>query len=397
MDDLSIRGIAKSICDASNLIEKQEIFRLNKDELANCRILLFDQDLANFPEEWCNQKFGKYSLYGLSDYSKTFILDKNVVDKPVNLVAVSRCVNFDLNISSYLRKYYYVGSSFEENGFKELLYYLKEKKFQTTIQAYLLERGYNNIDRLDEKATMEIILSDIMFEKSTIEDLKQERVIRPILNMEDNMLAKERFDVLLNINRTESFNKPSSYLMIYCLLLKAYLLKYDQKIHGLNKVDCLIRFALDNLSCYLERELVMCALYLRNDDTALPFFRKMQPNVKNIIKEIKNMTWDILHIRLMENEMAIRNQRGDLTYLHYFVSRDDRFMNILKINQVKSFIMINGKGFIICEKNITDICQDELLLTKIKNEGRQRYYNCRNLNYKIISENLEQELKRFNY
>lgn len=361
MDDLSIRGLVKSICDASNLVEKQEIFRWNKDKLSNCRILLFNQDLANFPTDWCNQNFGKYSLYGLSDYSKTFILDKNVVDKPANLVAVSRCVNFDLNISSYLRKYYYTYNSFEEDGFKELLLYLKEKQFQTTIQAYLLERGYNNYDKLDEKATMEIILSDIMFEKSTIEDLKQNKVIRPILNMEDNMLIKERFDLLLKINRTESFNKPSNYLMIYCVLLKTYLLKYDQKIYGINKVDCLIGFALDCLSCYSERELVMCALYLRNDNNALPFFRKMLPNVKNIVKEIKNMTWDILHIRLMENEMAIRNQEGNLTYLHYFVSRDDRFMNILKTNQVKSFIMIDGKGFIICEKSITNICQNELL------------------------------------
>ncbi len=230
MENLLIRGIAKSICDASSLTEKHEIFRSNRGVLANCRILLFGQEIANFPEDWCNQKFGKYSLYGLADYSKTFILDKNVLDMPINPVVVSRCANFDLNISSYLRKYYYGNNSFEEEGFKELLIYLKEKGFQTTIQAYLFERGYNNVDRLDEKVTMEIILSDIMFEKSTIEDLKHEKVKKPFLNRKDEMFAKERFFQLLNINRIESFNKPAKYLLIYCLLLKAFLLKCNGEI-----------------------------------------------------------------------------------------------------------------------------------------------------------------------
>jgi hypothetical protein len=162
----------------------------------------------------------------------------------------------------------------KKEGFKELLIYLKEKGFQTTIQAYLYERGYNNVDRLDEKVTMEIILSDIMFEKSTIEDLKHEKVKKPFLNRKDEMFAKERFFQLLNINRIESFNKPAKYLLIYCLLLKAFLLKCNGEISQSNKVNQLILFALDNLSCYMEREKVMCALYLINDSNALPFLGK---------------------------------------------------------------------------------------------------------------------------
>lgn len=387
-----IKRVIEEICAEDSGIRKFEIFKDNRELLSKCRILLFDQNESSYLKKWGNQEFGKFSLQGLGDYSKTFVLDKNILDSPIKPIRISRCANFDLNIVSYIRKIFYGEGIFNEVDFKELLIYLKEEKFQTTIQAYLFERGYNNIDYLDEKATAEIIKACIMYENSSIDNLKREIIKKVPLNSDDEKMAHERFSLLLETYRIDSYKKPPNFLSIYSLLLKTFIIKYSKNSEE-RKINQLILFALDELNCYMERELVMCALYLKKDDNVMPFFRKMQLTTKDILKELQNMTWDILHIRNMEAEMAIRNQDVGDVYLHYFVSRDERLMNALKANQAKSFVMIDGKGFIISKKNISDICQDKAILDKFRNEADKQSHQLQRVDYEAILKKLKHQLK----
>lgn len=123
-------------------------------------------------------------------------------------------------------------------------------------------------------------------------------------SVEDYVLA----DTVWNIINSE-FDKDlfDRYLAIYCMLCKTYLIKISSRKTYDYKVKELVDFMDNKLYCYLEFEFVLCCLFFKNDSRLSHFFRLMQPNSKNVINTIKNMTWDILHIRNIQTEMAIKN------------------------------------------------------------------------------------------
>ena len=63
------------IIQSSNTIEKAKKFMAYKFLLSDCRIFLFDEKYSNFDESVKNKKIGTCGVFGIGDYTKTWILD----------------------------------------------------------------------------------------------------------------------------------------------------------------------------------------------------------------------------------------------------------------------------------------------------------------------------------
>lgn len=91
------------IIQSSNTIEKVEKFMAYKFLLSDCRIFLFDEKYSNFDESVKNKKIGTCGVFGIGDYTKTWILDSRYLSER-SLVLVGKTIDFDLNIITYLNK-----------------------------------------------------------------------------------------------------------------------------------------------------------------------------------------------------------------------------------------------------------------------------------------------------
>ena len=63
--------------------------------------------------------------------------------------------------------------------------------------------------------------------------------------------------------------------IICCCVMKAFLIKnYYNSLEKNQKVDMLIKYCLDVLNCYLEKEIVILSLYIMDDNRTHRVFKK---------------------------------------------------------------------------------------------------------------------------
>lgn len=130
------------IMQAPNLQQKEMIYESFEKLLKDCRIILFDQKCSNFGESFSNKKIGSCWIWGIGDYTQTWILGLN--DK---FIKVGKTIDLDLNILTYINKLM-IGRkiNIDIDDFIEYLNYLKREKFQIGVTTALMERVKTNID-----------------------------------------------------------------------------------------------------------------------------------------------------------------------------------------------------------------------------------------------------------
>lgn len=371
------------ILQSSNTLEKVEKFRLYKDKISDCRIFLFDEECSNFDDSLKNKKMGQCGIWGMGDYTKTWILDSKHISGRV-LVQVGKTIDFDLNVLTYLNKII-VGRKININKaeFLNYLNYLKQEGFQIGITTALVERVRTcvDLDILFEMITSFVKFDNIPLVKGNFESI--------YLSSNDYMRIKQIYDMALGqIDKTlEQFN------LVCCCVMKAFLIKtYDSVLNKSKKVEKFIDYCLNVLNCYLEKEIVILSLYIMDDSTTHKTFKKLKSN-SDIKKNILNVTWDIYHIRLIEQIMLRDNMKNtERVILSYFGTADNGIIDAMQINPVKAFVMMNDYSISIHQMNIKDVCKNEGLLQNAYLNANIRGKKIKELNFTIIREQLELEI-----
>lgn len=80
-----------------------------------------------------------------------------------------------------------------------------------------------------------------------------------------------------------------------------------------------------------------------NYGTNIKFFGKIQKGRKDIIKNLKNMAWDIFHLQNTFNNLFIIPKNADFI-IPFFISYDQRLKDIAPIYKLKSAAFIKN-GF----------------------------------------------------
>lgn len=370
----------EDILQSSNTLEKVKKFILYKDKLSDCRIFLFDEKYSNFDDSLKNKKIGQCGIWGIGDYTKTWILDSKYILEEV-LFQVGKIIYFDLNILTYLNKIM-IGRkiNIDKDEFLNYLNYLKKEGFQTGIITALMERVRTPVDLciLSEMITSFVKFDNIPLINEDIENI--------YLSSDDYMRIKQIYDMALGQmdEALEQFN------LVCCCVLKAFLIKtFDIVLDKSKKVEKFIDYCLNVLNCYLEKEIIILSLYIMDDSRTHKTFKKLKNN-SDIIKNILNVTWDIFHIRLIEQIMFRNNMRNtEQVTLPYFGTADNGIIDAMEINPVKAFVITKDYPISIHEMNIMDVCKNEELLEKGYLNANIRGKKIKELNFKKIREQLE--------
>lgn len=376
----------QDILESQNTYEKILKFKSYGDRMSNCRIFLFDEEFSNFDSSFKNQRFGQCEVIGVGDYTKTWILDSNHISDN-SLVLAGKTIDFDLNILSYLNRIM-VGRkiNIDEKTFMQFLNYLKTKGFQYGIMTALMERVKTPINL---NILSEMITSFVKFDNMP---LISEDCADFYLSPDDYIRIKDIYDTALS----QTDEKFKIFDALCCCVMKAFLIKnYEDGLDKEEKVEKFIKFCLDDLNCYLEKEIVILSLYIKDDSRTHKTFKKLKGN-PDIIKNILNVTWDIYHIRLLEQIMFLDNIKNrDLVILSYFATADNGIIDAMKINPIKAFAIIDDYSISIHQMNIENICNNKELLEDEYYKTNVRANKIKSINFSELRQKLEHEILEF--
>ena len=306
-----------------------------------------------------------FYIDGLCDYSNIIFLDRFCCKSGASKIRASNRLNFDVNLSTHIKNLFFNKKC--DASLYDLIHDIKKNKMQISIGPTIFENSYNQSGMNSIKKSYETLLAFSMLDRNSYDSIKNG-------NFDSNPISQDYVfaDNIWGVMR-KSKNENSDlekHKILFCLLSKMYLLKWDNTSR--NKEIDLLNFALDDLNVYCENELFFCMKYLENDKNIKPFFDKVQPNSKNTIKKIENIAWDFLHIRLMENSLAVQSNENNVYYLYYFATADKALHNIIKYNPINRIALYDSKVYPVRKHNISEIIGLDLY-NSLHNRNRTPY------------------------
>ncbi len=251
--------IILDILNEFNTYSKVMKFESYKHILGNCKIFLFDEDCSNVGDSFKNIHIGKCGIYGVSDYTKTWIID-TYHGTESRAIEIGKTLDFDLNIFTYLNKIIQgkkINDSIDRLEVIKYFNYIKKKEFQCGITTALMERATKPINL---NILSEMLISFVKFDNiNYIYDNCGEM----ILSEDDYARVKCMYDMTLSL----TYEKSQQFNLLCCCVMKAFLIKQKEKdINVDQKIDMLIIYCLQDLNCFMEKEIVLLALYIMDDD-----------------------------------------------------------------------------------------------------------------------------------
>ena len=331
--------------DINNIGKIFEKYSSNYDK---CIIIHFAIAHNTGYEEFKEFSVNNYSVYGIANYDEAFLLDTVENIESDKTVKIGRVINLDINIIQYLNKVFNGKHIDNEDGFIEYLNQLKHYKMTPNISTALIERMstlYDNIDVLKEQ-----ILSYVKFD--TLHMITKETLQEDIMLPDDK--RKWAYDIIKEVDKYKNSIVYEKIIAIQSLIMKAFLLKLDNSLNKKEKIKELVKFCLIDLNIYMENELYLCSMYLNEESNVKRTFEKIETFSKDTIKRIQNISWDLAHIRLVEEQMINDLEKGTIIF-HYLGTYDIGLKNIININPIIIMGVLDGKPITVRKYDIQNL------------------------------------------
>lgn len=382
----ALHPFIQDMINCETTIQKNEVF--NRWNLDECRVFLFDEEKSNFGNLGKSISYGKFNLIGLGDYQKTWVIDKNTSNKKYNEIPVVRIVNYDLNIFTYINDLYRGRNVPDKENLIKFLKEIKHMHMTNSISTALIERYTTpvNSELLAKMIESYVYFDSVefdMFQLNTPQSLEQDKYIwmRKIMDDADTYL-----------NNDEVIQQ---YEATCCYILKAFILKNTKTLSTEARITELKRYCFEELSVFLDLEMTLLILFLKNDSSVQGIFKKLQLGAKNLIDKIHNTAWDIFHIRLLEQSfLSDCMANKEAVYLHYLATADSGLAEVLRANPIKMLIYYSGKIIPVRRYSSLDyFTQNELDFYNTESNVRLRAEAVKSIDFCFLKKKLIDELR----
>ena len=382
---LEIYPFIQELVKCETTIQKMEVF--NRWNLHKCRVFLFDEEKSNFGNIGKSFSYGKFNLIGLGDYQKIWVIDKNTVNAKDNFLPVARIVNYDLNIFTYIHDLYRGRNILDKENLIRFLHEIKSLRLTNNISTALMERYTTPINR---ELLARMIESYVYFDSLNFEVFQSN--MPQLLKPDKYIWMKEIWeDAEYYLSNDEVIQH---YEAVCCYILKAFILKNTKNLSTKAKVAEFKRYCIEDLCVFLELEMTLLILFLKNDSAVQEIFKKLQLKADKLIDKIHNTAWDIFHIRLLEQSTLLNCiENPDVIYLHYFATADSGLAEVLRANPIKMLVYYNKIIIPIRRYDAKDFfTQDELDSYTTEEKIRLRAEKVQGLDFCSIKQRLSSEL-----
>lgn len=386
----SRRKIINEICCAETLYESMNIFEENKDLISDCKFIFSAQDGANIPS--CTVKkvfkngagvhnvFATEKIIALDEYIISEMKRKGTVD-----YIIDYSISLDNNIVNYIRSFIN-NENKHPKEFDDIFKFLIQKSVNVDSMPYMLE----NIKEVNDQSKIDPIYETLKCYEilKTVDEKKYENdgVISSKCSISEiNNNALKNLESMIEISRDKNPRENLNLQKIlYCILLKIV----DVQIHYPNKsieyrLDKFLEFCDSILHTIFLRELVIAREYFKKVNN-LRFFGKIQKNNNNKLSNLKNMSWDLFHIRQMETRVMMRPEGNARYFFPAFLTNDLGLIEIIELFPIKAIGFSDNANELSCSFKVGDFLEkldtndfdEKMVISK-------RYLN--NINYKKIS------------
>lgn len=382
---LEIYPFIQELVKCETTIQKMEVF--NRWNFHECRVFLFDEEKSNFGNIGKSFSYGKFNLIGLGDYQKIWVIDKNTVNAKDNFLPVARIVNYDLNIFTYIHDLYRGRNILDKENLIRFLHEIKSLRLTNNISTALMERYTTPINR---ELLAKMIESYVYFDSINFEVFQSN--VPQTLKPDKYIWMKEIWeDAEYYLSNDEVIQH---YEAVCCYILKAFILKNTKNLSTKAKVAEFKRYCIEDLCVFLELEMTLLILFLKNDSAVQEIFKKLQLKADKLIDKIHNTAWDIFHIRLLEQSTLLNCiENPDVIYLHYFATADSGLAEVLRANPIKMLVYYNKIIIPIRRYDAKDFfTQDELDSYTTEEKIRLRAEKVQGIDFCSIKQRLSSEL-----
>ena len=261
----------------------------------------------------------KRHIYSIFYAGQVNCISRNALMRDKNLITSERNVGFDNNVARYLKSY--------SAGQKIDVDISGIIKFMTTTQGvhfdylpYMVENRLS--DNYDANGLLENIfyIERLYYSFSTIKKT-------------DNFCleaAKKQISAVDNEDMLNLFGGWYKKVYVRVLIIAFVYLQHPKSPK--KQFEALCHIFSNELNDYAIPELSMAYDFYYHHNVS--FFNCIQKNTKNMMSKLRNMSWDICHIRnLYENSLALYG--GDLC-IQYFCTFDDDLVGILKYFELEA-------------------------------------------------------------
>lgn len=254
---------------------------------------------------------------------------KRCLQKYDSRARIYRCVSFDTQTVSYIERYYKNGTV-QYEGFDAVTTLLRGGSLGIDHIPYTLE---NLMFDLDRKASVEqtLFAYEMMCGENAGNEKKCKKQARSIVSLYEN----PDFEV--------PFAAKELYRMIYLALLKMSQIQLEfGKLTVGKKMKMFVDFMASDLCRVMQPEINLAQVFF-SKGSGCGFFGKIQVGNQKILEQLKNMTWDLMHLRFMDYSSTMFNfHKGD-ALIPYFFTYDRRLQDVRKCYCLQA-LAINAKN-----------------------------------------------------
>ena len=284
--------------------------------------------------------FGKGKVYFLS--ARTF---KTLSPGGVTITYNQRCISFDTQTISYLDRYYKGQEREIPSNIKGVLELMQLRQIGVDNIPYLMENLL--LSNKNEEEVKDTLLSfEALFYNAK----------RPIRNKLYIMKTLRNFQKM-----RKKFEYKRMYYLLYLILMK---MSYIQLRHNKKtleqKMDMMSQYMKEELGTIWIAELILAKKYFERGQS-FNFFGKVQKGRIDLLDTLKNMAWDLHHLRLLEYECVWPTNLYADIFVPYFYTYDKRLLEARECYKLEALAIDkrtrNHSPFYVYENEIMPFVQ----------------------------------------
>lgn len=369
--DIFARIAAHAVCKADTLDEAVTAFVERHSVLQGWRFVI-KTPRGNQPGHAVSKAFANGAEV-IGFFDRAFVIDEETLRDMVDHkpFGIDYSISFDTQAASHL-------NSITENEFGEMdIPPTRDPDFQEAIK-YLLEYGCNfdpmpyiqeNFRQIHAGSGLHdiyrtlrayAVLGAIDLEIFSVTGVIKVRRSTAELNSEaQTMLSSLIYDATLPGLKDVLAHGPS---VMNAILLEMIRIKLSRDMKE-NKMVVLAEFMEKQLGAMFIRELVIANKYFLKDQP-LRFFNKIQRNKDQDVVEtlalVKNMAWDLTHLRMCEFAFGVGGRDGARYHFPAFLSFDRRLVELAKACPIRS-CAISPFGYVVpfYEPDVTELFSED--------------------------------------
>lgn len=315
--------VLNQVATASSFSEVWDLYKLNKDVLSEFTII--KRSVAHDPawvatdlfEVLPSSKKEKYPIYSFFGENKVNYVSNRILISPTNTCINERNITFDTNVISYFKNQA-KGKKLNIDFSPIIEFLTNQERVQFDYMPFVVENylsgNYTAANLTEEINTIERYLS---------------------INFNQKYRDKHANQLVSELQTPELiFELKSIYNSIYARLMAIVWIRLKYIKSPVDKqFENLCEIFGNELHDYAIPELSMAYDFYNSSERTAKFFKKIQLNAPDLIDKIKNMSWDLFHIRSSMRQCLVKQEGSDLL-VPYIATYDDGLSKILEYYQL---------------------------------------------------------------